>query len=85
MASTKKPIKISIKSALAGKQNMTAAAASAAASAAALAKKPAITLKLNAKGAAATKNTPNITPKLVTNSGRPTRKVVYKEEPGKYF
>ena len=81
MKSTKKPIKISIKSAMTGKGNVTAAAASAAAAAAALAKKPAITLKLNTRGAVA----PTITPKLLTNSGRPTRKVVYKEEPGKFF
>ena len=59
----------------------TAAAASAASAAAALAKKPAITLKLNTKGGA-TAATPNITPPL---GPRTTRRVIYKEEPGKNF
>ena len=93
--STKKPIKISLGQSLvqsAASRSAAASAAAAAAAAAKIATKPAITLKIGPKitpkmgpaskiGPASSK----IAPKAVTNSGRPVRKVVYKEEPGIFY
>ena len=78
VASTKKPIKISLGKAPVLKINSAAAQAQA--------RKLAIMPKVMAPPPA--KAGPKmaglkITPKLMTNSGRPVRKVVYKEEPGK--
>ena len=89
--STKKPIKISLGQSLGQSAAARSAAASAAAAAAAarIATKPAITLKIGPKMGPASKIGPassKIAPKAaVTNSGRPVRKVVYKEEPGKFL
>ena len=93
--STKKPIKISLGQSLGQSAAARSAAASAAAAAAAarIATKPAITLKIGPKptpkmgpaskiGPASSKIAPKA---AVTNSGRPVRKVVYKEEPGKFL
>ena len=75
-------------------RSAAASAAAAAAAAAKIATKPAITLKIGnlkttPKMGPASKIGPassKIAPKAaVTNSGRPVRKVVYKEEPGKFL
>ena len=74
-------------------RSAAASAAAAAAAAAKIATKPAITLKIGPKttpkmgpaskiGPASSKIAPKA---AVTNSGRPVRKVVYKEEPGKFL